>query len=191
MKPRVLLVDNHDSFTWNLARLLDETRLCTLSVRYNDQLEIREVKESDKVVFSPGPGVPSEFPQMKEILSAYMRNKSILGICLGHQAIVEAMGGALFQLKKVVHGTRQQIQLTEPVDTLFEGLPRTFHAGLYHSWAADPDSLPVSMHVTAIGPGGIIMGTAHNSFDIRGVQFHPESYMTEYGHQMMVNWLKY
>ncbi|NVO20325.1 MAG: aminodeoxychorismate/anthranilate synthase component II [Bacteroidetes bacterium] len=190
MKPSVLLVDNHDSFTYNLAGILEESGLCKLKVCFNDQLRMGMMKSCDKILFSPGPGIPKEYPQMREIIERFGASKSILGICLGHQAIVESLGGSLFRLNKVMHGSRQQIQLSEPLDPLFLGLPKRFHVGLYHSWAANPSNLPSSLHVTVTGRDGIIMGISHDSMDLKGLQFHPESYMTEYGHKMISNWLK-
>jgi anthranilate synthase component 2 len=190
MLPRVLLIDNHDSFTWNLAQLLEESGLCRFSVMYNDELSIRSIGAFDKVIFSPGPGIPSEVPIMKEIIISYCGSHGILGICLGHQAIVEALGGSLLNLEHVVHGIRQKINVVEPVDSLFRGIPLNFTAGLYHSWAADPDYLPSNLRVTASGPDGVIMAVSHTTLNLKGVQFHPESYMTEVGRLMLQNWLK-
>jgi len=191
MVPRVLLIDNHDSFTWNLARLMEETRLCKLAVKFIDEIEPEQLNIYDKFIFSPGPGIPAEYPLMKEMIQVYGPVKSILGICLGHQAIVEAMGGSLIHLDKVVHGMRQLVEVLDPGEILFHGLPSSFNAGLYHSWAADSLCIPECLRVTASGPGGVVMGISHKTIDIKGLQFHPESYMTEFGHQIIANWLKY
>jgi len=190
MYPSVLLIDNHDSFTRNLAQLLDESGLCSYKVCFPEELTMPEVYRFDKILISPGPGVPSEYPSVTGIIQDAGKDKSILGICLGFQAIVEVFGGSLFNLPEVVHGIRRVIQIREPVDTLFRGIPSRFKAGLYHSWAARKDCLPSCLKITAESTDGIIMGVAHEQLAIRGVQFHPESYMTEYGKELISNWLR-
>ncbi len=189
MRPRVLLINNHDSFTWNLAQLLDESGLCDFTVRFIDEISLESIELFDKLIISPGPGIPSEIPLIKEIISIYAGKKSILGICLGHQAIVEAKGGRLLNLAQVVHGIRLNITVTDPSEGLFNGLPGKFDVGLYHSWAADAENLPSCLRITAISPAGVVMAVSHDTYDLKGLQFHPESYMTEFGHCIIDNWL--
>ena len=190
MYPSVLLIDNHDSFTGNLAQLLEESEMCNFEVHYPEQLSAAMILRFDKILISPGPGIPSEFPAVNKIIIENDIEKSILGICFGFQAIVEAFGGTIFNLPSVVHGIRKEIIVREPADTLFNGIPLRFKAGLYHSWAAKEDNLPSCLRATATSEDGIIMGIAHEKLDIKGVQFHPESFMTEYGMEMIINWLK-
>lgn len=189
MKPCVLLIDNHDSFTHNLAQLLDQSGLCKWSICSAEAINYPLIDEADKLIFSPGPGIPSERPEMFEILTQYASSKSILGVCLGHQAIVEYFGGKLKNLSHVVHGIRQEMIVSQPADELFSGMPYSFYAGLYHSWAADESSLPEVLRITAVNNDGLVMAVSHHSFDVRGVQFHPESYMTDLGRQIINNWL--
>lgn len=190
MKPSVLLIDNHDSFTYNLAQLLDQSGICRWEIFPSGMPCLSKVKSFDKVIFSPGPGIPAERPMMFEVLQEYASSKSILGVCLGHQSIVEYYGGRLMNLPGVVHGLRQEVLISEPVDSLFSGLPLVFHAGLYHSWAADDRFLPACLRITARNKNGVVMSVAHDQYDTRGVQFHPESYMTEFGQDIINNWLK-
>ena len=189
MRPRVLLIDNHDSFTWNLVQLLDESGLCDFTVRFNDEISPHAVALFDKLIISPGPGIPSQIPLIREIISIYAGKMSILGICLGHQAIVEAMGGRLLNLDQAVHGIRQTIIVTDHSEKLFIGLPGEFEVGLYHSWAADTECMPSCLRITAISPAGVVMAVSHETYDMKGLQFHPESYMTGFGNHIIENWL--
>ena len=188
MLPRVLLLDNHDSFTWNLAQLLDESGLCRFDVFRNDEVTLEHARQYEKLLFSPGPGIPSEIGIMREMIELFAHEKSILGICLGHQAIAEVFGANLINMDKVVHGIRKDIIIHPPADNLFKGFQGCFSAGLYNSWAVSNDHLPSCLRVTASSEG-IIMGLAHTTFDVKGLQFHPESYMTETGRDMIANWL--
>jgi anthranilate synthase component II len=190
MNIRVLLIDNHDSFTWNLAQLFHESGMCSLSVVPYDQSSLEQVSVFDKVVFSPGPGLPGDIPIMRQVVEKYSGRKSILGICLGHQAIIESFGGGLFNLEAVVHGIRKEIQVTDPDEPLFSGLPLHFQVGLYHSWAAVAETLPENLKITSVDADGLIMSVAHKQKDVRGLQFHPESYMSEYGLEIIRNWLR-
>ncbi|MCS6968219.1 MAG: aminodeoxychorismate/anthranilate synthase component II [Cytophagales bacterium] len=187
MPARLLLLDNYDSFTYNLAQLIEENFMGQFDVRTYDAISLAQVGDYDKIIFSPGPGVPSEIPLMQQILLTYGASKSILGVCLGHQAIAESFGARLYNLPKVQHGLRIPLQVTEPQELLFKGLPRQFYVGLYHSWAVT--DLPACLKTTAISANGVVMAIAHQSYDIRGVQFHPESFMTQYGAEMLQNWL--
>lgn len=195
MSPRVLVVDNYDSFTYNLVQIIREHGGCTFDVLKNDKVNIEDASKYDSFLFSPGPGIPEESPIMTELLGLYGSKKSILGICLGHQAIADAFGMKLINLNSVRHGLKTQIRIIDSSDYIFEGLPPEFTAGLYHSWAVDAENkLPESvsdLRVTALGNDGVIMAVAHIRYDIRGVQFHPESYLTEYGHKIIYNWINH
>ncbi len=183
---RVLLVDNYDSFTYNLVQLVEEAGAAVTVVK-NDALDFEAVKAFDKILLSPGPGLPAGSGRLLPLIREFSAKKPILGVCLGHQAIAEAFGGTLVNLDKVYHGIRQQIELGE--DTLFSGIPRKTTVGLYHSWAVARVGFPESLEIIAESPDGVIMALRHRSLDVRGVQFHPESYMTAAGAHMLANWL--
>jgi anthranilate synthase component II len=189
MKPRIVIVDNNDSFTYNLVQMVDETGLAEFVVRRYKDIDLDEIAQFDKILISPGPGIPSDYPVLKELILKYGPEKSILGICLGHQAIAEASGLTLYNMEKVRHGIRSKITLTEHAGYLYDGVPRQFCIGLYHSWAVAAND-GESFNVTAYSIEGIIMGLAHKKMDLLGVQFHPESFMTEYGAKMITNWIK-
>ena len=189
MLPNVLIIDNNDSFTYNLVQIIREAGLCKFTVvRYTDIVP-DEINMFDKLLISPGAGVPSDYPVLDQIIKKYKTEKSILGVCLGHQVIAEAFGLRLFNMGQVYHGVRTKITLTNEAGSLFEGIPRRFHVGLYHSWAVSAND-PDVFKVTAKNSNGIIMGLVHICYDIQGVQFHPESYMTEYGKLILMNWVK-
>ena len=183
----VLVVDNYDSFTYNLVHYLQELG-AVVSVQRNDSIQTDQVKGYEKILFSPGPGLSSEVPLMREILN-HCRNASILGICLGHQAIAEAFGGSLNNMNEPCHGKSVNTIVLDQEDYLFRNIPNEFLSGRYHSWVVDPASLPDSLIVTSVDPFGRIMSLRHRKYDIRGVQFHPESIMTEFGKLMISNWL--
>jgi anthranilate synthase component II len=187
---KLLIIDNYDSFTFNLVQIIEEFEVCNFSVVKNDKILLKEVEDYDKILFSPGPGVPSETYSMRSILEKYHRTKSILGICLGHQAIAEFFGAGLYNMDDVYHGIKQKIFITDKYDYLFQHLPGEIYAGLYHSWAVSDKNFPRCLKVTAISPDKIIMAFSHLQYDIKGVQFHPESIMTEYGSRIILNWLK-
>lgn len=184
----VLIIDNEDSFTYNLVQVLGRQE-CTIQVCTHNQMEAADAATYDRIIFSPGPGLPDEYPIMKEILRRYERTKRILGVCLGHQAIGEYYGGRLINLENVYHGQRKTASVLSPVDRLFADIPTTLPVGLYHSWAIDSDGFPDSLRVTSLSEDGVIMSLAHRTYDIRGVQFHPESIMTDDGEQLLANWL--
>lgn len=191
--PRILLVDNYDSFTWNLVQIIEEHGGCSFEVMKNDEVIISSAAEFDGFLFSPGPGIPQEAPIMSDLLRAYQDKKSFLGICLGHQAIAEFFGMKLIKLSNVRHGQKTIVKVIDSSDYLFNGIPQEFEAGLYHSWAIgtddnDPGSVS-DLRVTALGSDGIIMAVAHITFDIRGIQFHPESCLSEYGQKIIHNWI--
>ena len=187
---KLLLLDNFDSFTFNLVQLIEDVGATDIAIRNNQQLEWSEVEEADKILISPGPGLPNEAGKLKQMISLFHASKSILGICLGHQAIAEVFGGELKSFEKPFHGHTTEIQTTNPKDTLFEGLPETFKAGLYHSWYVEKSTLPDCFQVTAISTEGVVMGISHKLYDVKGLQFHPESIMTPIGSKIIRNWLK-
>ena len=193
--PRILIVDNYDSFTYNLVQIIQEHGGCIFDVLKNDAVNTDYGSKYDGFLFSPGPGIPKEAPLMAELLRLYHNKKSILGICLGHQAIAETFGLKLVKLNSVRHGLKTIIKIIDSSDYIFEGVPSEFTAGLYHSWAVSAESkLPESvsdLRVTALSNDGIIMAVAHIRYNIRGVQFHPESYLTEYGHKIIHNWINH
>ena len=184
---RVLLLDNYDSFTWNLHHLIEPH--AHVDVIRNDAIAVEEAAQYDRIVLSPGPGLPSEAGIMMELLWKLMPHRPILGICLGMQGIVEVCGGTLFNQPNVMHGVAVECGTVTPVDPLFRDLPGHFPVGLYHSWAADPGTLPPSLTVTARSEHGVIMAVRHAKFDVCGVQFHPESVLTPAGARIMANWL--
>lgn len=190
MHPKVLLIDNHDSFTYNLVQLLRESNLCDFSVSFPENIETDRLVHTDKILISPGPGMPSERPFLKQLFLEPLVHKCILGICLGHQAIVEAFGGSLINIDPVQHGIRKKVKVISANEILFNGISREFTAGLYHSWAANPAQMPECLTVTAISEDGVIMGVSHKTLDIKGLQFHPESYITTTGKRIIHNWLK-
>lgn len=192
-RPRILIVDNYDSFTFNLVQIIREDGRCDADIGFNDRIGVAAAGMYDGFVFSPGPGIPAGAPVMAELLREYASTKSFLGVCLGHQVIAETFGLKLVKLDTVRHGVKATIRLIEPNDYLFKGLPPEFSAGLYHSWGIyhDPEIAysDLNLRVTALGNDGIIMALAHKFYNIRGVQFHPESFMTELGSLLIRNWI--
>lgn len=193
--PKVLIVDNYDSFTYNLVEIIQEHGGCIFDVLKNDKVNIAYAAKYDGFIFSPGPGIPEESPLMTELIRLYHSKKSIFGICLGHQAIAETFGMRLIKLNSVRHGLKTIIKIIDSSDYIFEGVPSEFTAGLYHSWAVSAESILLEsvsdLRVTALSNDGIIMAVAHIKYNIRGVQFHPESFLTEYGHKIIHNWINH
>jgi len=185
---RIVVIDNYDSFTYNLVHLLNECGYEAVVWR-NDKFELKDLAEFDKILLSPGPGIPSESGLLLDVIKEYGNSKSILGICLGLQAITEVYGGKLYNLKKPVHGTATPIDILKPKEVLFSGLPNKFLVGRYHSWAADRKEFPEELEITALDNEGVIMALAHKKLDVRAVQFHPESILSEYGKEIISNWL--
>jgi anthranilate synthase component 2 len=192
-RPKILIVDNYDSFTYNLVQIIQEHGGCNFDVMKNNAVNIAYAAIYDGFLFSPGPGIPNESPSMTELLRVYHSKKSFLGICLGHQAIAENFGMELLRLDIVRHGLKTIIKIIDSSDYIFEGVPLEFTAGLYHSWAVSAESKLLDsvsdLRVTALSNDGIIMAVAHIKYNIRGVQFHPESYLTEYGPKIIHNWI--
>lgn len=185
----ILIIDNYDSFTYNLVHLVNEIGLqCT--VWRNDQFDIGDVDAFDKIILSPGPGIPSEAGLLLEVIEKYAPTKSIFGVCLGQQAIAEVFGGKLYNLSQPMHGIATPIKITDKSEKLFAGLPESFKVGRYHSWVVDEKAIPEVLTITAIDEAdNSAMALRHKEYDVRGVQFHPESILTEYGKQMMTNWI--
>jgi len=191
MFPRVLLIDNYDSFTYNLKQILDTPGICTYKIIKNNLILETDFTSFDKILISPGPGLPPEIPGLIEFIKTQGLNKRVLGICLGHQAIAQAFGAELINLKQVNHGIREKITITDENDYLFKDLPLSFEVGLYHSWTVNPSGIPDCFKITSISEDGIIMSISHRKYDIKGIQFHPESIMTVLGQKIIENWLKY
>ena len=187
---RILVFDNYDSFTYNLVHLVEKILHQKVEVFRNDRIPLEKVKDYDKIILSPGPGVPSEAGLLLPLIAEYAASKSILGVCLGHQAIGEAFGGQLVNLSAVYHGVATPVRILEPGKGLFEGLPETLEVGRYHSWVVSEDGWPDELEVTARDEKNYIMGLRHKSLDVQGVQFHPESVLTPQGEQLLRNWLK-
>jgi anthranilate synthase component 2 len=185
---KLLIVDNNDSFTYNLVQIIAESNLATFDVKKHDQIELSSVDDYDKILFSPGPSLPDDFPIMKKILASYGATKSILGICMGLQAIAEFYGGKLSNLENVVHGQKRMVYILKD-DVLFNEIDDQFQAGLYHSWAVADDSFPSCLEISSRSEINTIMSVYHKEYDIKGVQFHPESIITEVGTQIIQNWL--
>ncbi len=187
----LLVLDNYDSFTYNLVQYLEELLEGEVTVRRNDAIGPEEAARFDAIVLSPGPGLPAEAGIMPELIRALAGRRPILGVCLGHQAIAEAFGGSLINLKEVYHGKETDIHICVADEPLFEGLPDPFRAGRYHSWVVDGATLPEVLEVTATDAAGRIMALRHRTLPLHGVQFHPESIMTPHGKQMLANWLAF
>lgn len=186
---KILVLDNYDSFTYNLVYIIRQLGYGDqLAIYRNDKIRLDEVDKYDKILLSPGPGVPSEAGIMPQLLMHYAPKKSILGVCLGHQAIGEAFGGNLTNLSEVLHGVSSEVEVLQ--DYLFAGIPSTFKIGRYHSWVIDESSLSPDLEVIARSSDQQIMAVRHKKFQVRGVQFHPESILTENGIQLIKNWLE-
>ena len=185
----ILIIDNYDSFTYNLVHLVNEIGL-QCDVWRNDKFNIEDVDAYNKIILSPGPGIPSEAGLLLDVIKKYSATKSIFGVCLGQQAIAEVFGGELYNLKQPMHGIATPIKVTDPEEKLFIGLPESFKVGRYHSWVVDQKSIPDVLTVTAIDEeDNSVMALRHKEYDVRGVQFHPESILTEFGKEMMANWI--
>ena len=185
---KILVFDNYDSFTYNLVQYLERAGSGTVDVFRNDKIFLKEIDKYDKILLSPGPGIPIEAGILLDVIKEYAPKKSILGVCLGQQAIGEVFGGKLKNLDFVYHGVATDMEIVKD-DLLFEGLPRKFKAGRYHSWVVDEKFFPAELEVICKDENGFVMGLRHKKFDVRGVQFHPESVLTEYGQEMISNWV--
>lgn len=186
----VFLLDNHDSFTYNLAALIKSFEGVKLMIGQPENANIASLNKFDKIVFSPGPGLPGDFPVMFEILDRYRNTKSFLGVCLGHQMIVQYFGGSLKNMQMVNHGWVKKLHIVEADSVLFTGIPDNSNIGVYHSWYADRVDLPSVLQITGECENELIMALEHKQLDIHSVQFHPESFLTNFGSKMIENWLK-
>jgi anthranilate synthase component II len=186
---KILVIDNYDSFTYNLVHILEDLSGENVTVARNDEITVEEAAIYDKILLSPGPGLPDESGILKELILKLAPEKSIIGICLGMQAIAEVYGGSLKNLTDTFHGVATEIYVEETQEQIFKGMPLSFKAGRYHSWVVDRKTLPSCLKITAIDNQKMIMGLRHKKYDLCGVQFHPESVLTEYGNQMLANWL--
>ncbi len=183
---RIIVIDNYDSFVYNLVHLLYKIGVNDIHIVKNDQIDFNEVDTYDKILLSPGPGIPKESGQLLEVIEKFGRQKDILGICLGHQAIAEYYGGELMNLKESLHGVSSLLS-PQCTDSLFKNMPNEFRIGHYHSWVVDP-KLPEEIEVLACDKSGNIMAIRHREHKVRGLQFHPESILTEKGEIILSNW---
>ena len=185
----ILVLDNYDSFVYNLVYILKELGT-NVEVYRNDKISVEAAGKYDKILLSPGPGIPSEAGIMMDLLEAYKTTKPIFGVCLGHQAIGEAFGASIHNMGEVLHGVTTPCIVKDKEEVLFQGLPSEFQVCRYHSWTVLPETMPSDLKVTAVDQDGYVMAEAHSKYDVRGVQFHPEAYLTEHGVQMVENWVK-
>lgn len=191
---KILVFDNYDSFTYNLVHLVEKITHIKVEVYRNDEIALEKVKDYDKIILSPGPGIPEEAGLLLPLIKEYASSKSILGVCLGHQAIGEAFGGKLINLSTVYHGVATEIEVGgqrhEVRSPLFSGLPDRIEVGRYHSWIVSDENFPEELEVTARDGNNYIMALQHKKYDVQGVQFHPESVLTSKGEDILRNWLK-
>ncbi len=186
---KILVIDNYDSFVYNLVHYLEELD-CEVTVRRNDHFYLEEVTAYDKILLSPGPGIPEEAGLLKAVIETYADKMPILGVCLGQQAIGEVFGGSLINLKKVYHGVATTATILVNDEPLFKGLETEIEIGRYHSWVVSHENFPDVLEITSVDENNQIMSLRHRIFDVRGVQFHPESVLTPKGKQMIKNWVE-
>lgn len=187
-KNKILVIDNYDSFVYNLVHYLEELN-CEVTIKRNNQIELEEVNEFEKILLSPGPGIPAEAGIMNEIILKYAATKSIFGVCLGQQAIGEVFGGKLDNLNEVYHGVSSFTIRTLDDEKIYNDVPKYFEVGRYHSWVVSNDQFPEDLEITAVDENGQIMSLRHKTYDVRGVQFHPESILTPQGKKIIENWV--
>jgi anthranilate synthase component II len=185
---KIAVIDNYDSFTYNLVHYLEDLN-CQVSVFRNDEFELEELAKFDKILLSPGPGIPDEAGLLKAVIAKYATSKSILGVCLGQQAIGEVFGGTLTNLDKVFHGIATKVNKSVSDEILFDNIPNEFEVGRYHSWVVNQDNFPDVLEITSVDENGQIMSLRHKTLDVKGVQFHPESVLTPFGKQILENWV--
>ena len=185
----IVVIDNYDSFTYNLVHYLEDLN-CKVTVYRNDEFEINELEKFDKILLSPGPGLPSEAGLLKEVILKYAASKSILGVCLGQQAIGEVFGGKLTNLDKVYHGVASKVQIIVNDEPLFNTLSKEIEVGRYHSWVISKENFPQSLEITSVDNNGEIMSIRHKIYDVKGVQYHPESILTPHGKKILENWIE-
>lgn len=188
---RIVIIDNYDSFTYNLSHLVKQLG-ADVTVYRNDQFEMSQLEEFDKIILSPGPGIPSEAGLLIDVIRTYAGRKPILGVCLGHQAIAEVFGGKLTNLSSVFHGVQTPVHIVSPnSDYIFRNLPETINVGRYHSWVVSQEGLPDCLEVTSVSDENYIMSLKHRDYDIRGLQYHPESILTPQGNIILENWINH
>lgn len=185
---KILVLDNYDSFTYNLVHILREFE-CDMDIYRNDKIDLEAIDQYDKILLSPGPGIPEEAGIMLDVIKTYAPKKPILGVCLGHQGIAESFGGKLSNMPVVLHGLNTPTKVVKESDPLFEGIPNDFMSARYHSWTVEADSIQDQFEVLAVDEEDRVMAIKHNEYDTYGVQFHPESIITEHGKTLMKNWL--
>jgi anthranilate synthase component 2 len=186
---KILVFDNYDSFTYNLVHLVEKITNEKVDVFRNDQIALDDVNAYDKIILSPGPGIPEEAGLLLPLIKKYAATKSILGVCLGHQAIGQSFGGTLKNLDKVYHGIATKINILNEQAPILKGLGKEVEVGRYHSWIVDKENFPADLEITAVDDNGYVMALQHTTYDVQGVQFHPESVLTPLGEKMMRNWL--
>ncbi len=186
---KVLIIDNNDSFTYNLKHYVSQFVDYVDVIRYNI-VSLKDIRSYDKIIFSPGPGLPNEYPILHSILSKYAHSKSIFGICLGQQSIVEFYGGKLHNLSMPLHGVTSELRHLDNC-ILYNDIPLIFRAAHYHSWVVSNDDFPEEIEITSLNEDGLIMSIKHKLYDVKAVQFHPESVLAEYGLKLISNWLNY
>jgi anthranilate synthase component II len=187
---KILVIDNYDSFTYNLVHYVEQLVNTKVDVFRNDEIELSEVAAYNQILLSPGPGIPVEAGICLDLIKQYAKEKSILGICLGHQAIAEAFDGRLNNLEKVYHGVATDVSVLDPGESLFKQLPQRFKTGRYHSWVVNKSDIPACFKVTCEDDQGMVMGIRHKEMKVKGLQFHPESVLTPDGLRIIENWLK-
>lgn len=185
---KIIVIDNYDSFTYNLVHYLEDLN-AEVKVYRNDEFELSELEKFDKILLSPGPGIPDEAGLLKQVIQKYAPTKSILGICLGLQAIGEVFGGKLINLEKVYHGVATKVTKVSG-DFIFDEIPDEMEVGRYHSWSVSTENFPEVLEITSVDENGQVMSLKHKTYDVRGVQYHPESVLTPYGKKILENWLK-
>ncbi len=186
---KILVLDNYDSFTYNLVQYIEEIPNCEVDVFRNDKISLEEIEKYDKIVLSPGPGIPSEAGIMKEVIKKYASEKPIFGVCLGLQAIAEVFGGKIKNMNKVYHGVATTMTIKNENEILFKNIPKEFEAGRYHSWIVENEGLPENLQITVEDDKKQIMALSHKKFNVKGVQFHPESVLTKHGKKIIENFI--
>ena len=185
---KILVFDNYDSFTYNLVQIIEQIVGSEVDVFRNDKIALEDIEKYDKIILSPGPGIPEEAGILLELIKKYAPTKSIFGVCLGQQAIAEAFGGSLINLSEIYHGVAtESIQIN--AHKIFNSLPETLEVGRYHSWAVNPDDFPVELEITSVDKNGMIMSLRHKTYDVHAVQYHPESILTPDGRKILENFL--
>lgn len=190
---KIVIIDNYDSFTYNLYHIVKDAGV-EVDVLRNDKFKLEDIESYDRIILSPGPGIPEESGLLLPVIKEYAGRKPIFGVCLGEQAMAVAFGGSLINLSEVFHGVQTPVDILtkdgEPIDPIFRGLPNPLQAGRYHSWVADKETLPNCLEITAVSKEGQIMGLCHKEYNMHGIQFHPESVLTPDGKEIITNWLK-